>query len=313
MPTITKRGEMWIAQVYRRGVRKAKSFPTKAKAQAWAGALEAEIMAGHYNNIADLPLSRLLEKYAAEVSPTKRGAKWEINRLALLGRDPLAAVRLPQIDAPDIARWRDRRLLSVSGASVNREWNLLSGVFTVAINEWRMLEKHPMKSVKRPPKGQARDRLASAAEVEALRFVMRDKGDTIVSRVFLAFIFAIETGMRLGEICALTDVRGPVAHLPITKNGDRREVPLSKAALRIWKAVGPFAITSAQADIHFRKSCAKAGIVGLHFHDSRATAITRLAAKLDILTLARMIGHRDLKSLQVYYRESTESMARRLG
>ena len=300
MATYTRRGDSWRVQVRIRGVNASNSFPTKTLAVAWATQLEAEIHAGRHGRVPDVPLSRLLEKYTQEVSPTKRGAKWEINRLALLGRDPLAAVRLPQIDAPDIARWRDRRLLSVSGASVNREWNLLSGVFTVAINEWRMLEKHPMKSVKRPPKGQARDRLASAAEVEALRFVMRDKGDTIVSRVFLAFIFAIETGMRLGEICALTDVRGPVAHLPITKNGDKREVPLSKAALRIWKAVGPFGITPAQADIHFRKSCAKAGIVGLHFHDSRATAITRLAAKLDILTLARMIGHRDLKSLQIY-------------
>ena len=86
---------------------------------------------------------------------------------------------------------------------------------------------------------------------------------------------------RIGTGVVVLDVEAP-GHLlpPLGAGGDRREVPLSKAALRIWKAVGPFAITPAQADIHFRKSCAKAGIVGLHFHDSRATAITRLAAKL---------------------------------
>lgn len=269
-------------------------------------------MAGHYNKVPDIPVSKLLERYAQFVSPTKRGEKWEVNRLNLLARDPLATVRLPALDQQHIAQWRDRRLKSVSSASVNREWNLLSGVFTTAIQEWRLLERHPMKGVKRPPKGKARDRLPTDAEIETLRFVMGDKGEAIVSRVFLAFLFACETGMRLGEICRLETVTGRVASLIETKNGDCREVPLTMAALEIWKKHGPFGLTEQQVDIHFRKSCEKAGITGLHFHDSRALAITRLAAKLDILALARAIGHRNLSQLQVYYRESAEDIARKL-
>lgn len=93
---------------------------------------------------------------------------------------------------------------------------------------------------------------------------------------------------------------------------EARQVPLSTEAARLWKAHGPFGLTPQQIDVHFRKGCARAGIEGLHFHDSRATAITRLAKRLDILTLARMIGHRDLKSLQVYYRETAEDTAKRL-
>lgn len=312
VPTISKRGNMWLAQVYRRNVRKAKSFPTKAQAVAWAGKLEAEVMAGHYNNVADIPVSRLLDKYAAEVSPTKRGAKWEVNRLNLLGRDPLALVRLPELDQPHIAQWRDRRLQSVSSASVNREWNLLSGVFTTAINEWRMLEKHPMKGVKRPPKGKARDRLPTDAEIEALRFVMGDHGNTIVSRVFLIFCFCIETGLRLGEAVTLDAIKGRVARLEKTKNGDDRDVPLSPEAIRLWEAHGPFGVTAQQVDIHFRKSCQKAGIVDLHFHDSRHLAVTRLSKKLGVLELARAIGHRNLAQLMTYYNPSAEDLAGKL-
>jgi hypothetical protein len=41
-------------------------------------------------------------------------------------------------------------------------------------------------------------------------------------------------------------------------------------------------------------------------------AITRLAKKLDVLDLARMVGHRDLKQLLVYYNESPNTIAERL-
>ena len=235
-------------------------------------------------------------------------------------------MRLPLLDQPHIAQWRNRRLggwvneagetvPGVSDASVNREWNLLSGVFTTAINEWRLLERHPMKGVKRPAKGAERDRLPTDAEIERLRFVMGDHGETILSKVFIVYLFAIETGMRLGEIVGLdsaASVKGRVAYLTKTKNGDAREVPLSTEALRLWKAHGPFGVTAQQIDIHFRKSCAKAGIVDLHFHDSRHLAVTRLAKKLDVLELARMIGHRNLKQLMTYYNPSAEDLAQKL-
>ena len=51
----------------------------------------------------------------------------------------------------------------------------------------------------------------------------------------------------------------------------------------------------------------------IHFHDSRATALTRLSQRLDVMQLARMSGHRDIKILYaVYYRETAEAIARLL-
>jgi len=48
------------------------------------------------------------------------------------------------------------------------------------------------------------------------------------------------------------------------------------------------------------------------FHDTRHLAITHLAKKLNVLDLARMVGHKDLRQLQLYYNESAETMATRL-
>jgi hypothetical protein len=49
------------------------------------------------------------------------------------------------------------------------------------------------------------------------------------------------------------------------------------------------------------------------FHDSRGEALTRLARKVDVLTLSRISGIKDLKLLQEhYYRETSEQIAARL-
>ena len=49
-----------------------------------------------------------------------------------------------------------------------------------------------------------------------------------------------------------------------------------------------------------------------HFHDSRHEGITRLAAVLGVLELARAVGHRDLRMLQAYYNESADGLAKKL-
>ncbi len=73
-----------------------------------------------------------------------------------------------------------------------------------------------------------------------------------------------------------------------------------------------FDLDVSQIDSLWRKAKKLALIEDLHFHDLRHTAVTRLAKKLAILDLARMIGHKDLRMLQIYYNESAESMAEKL-
>jgi len=56
-----------------------------------------------------------------------------------------------------------------------------------------------------------------------------------------AVILAIETGMRLGEIGGLTwdrvDLAAGVVRLDLTKNGERRTVPLSDKAVSALRSV----------------------------------------------------------------------------
>jgi len=71
-------------------------------------------------------------------------------------------------------------------------------------------------------------------------------------------------------------------------------------------------MTSGSLDALFRKAKKQALIEDGTLHDTRHLAITRLAKKLNVLDLARMVGHKDLRQLQVYYNESAEDMDTRL-
>jgi hypothetical protein len=67
------------------------------------------------------------------------------------------------------------------------------------------------------------------------------------------------------------------------------------------------------AGYFFRKARDKVLIEGLHFPDSRAEALTRRSRKVDVMTLAKISGRKDLSILQnTSYRESAEDIAARL-
>ena len=336
MPTVRKRGKTWRVEIMRAGKRLSATRATKAEALAWAIAQEAEILAGTRGEIIPRTVADALDTYATKVSPTKRGQRWELVRLAkMAGTGKEGSLALPfrgmlcqDVRASDIASWRDLALGSgLAPASVRREMVLLRSVFERARREWGWLASNPMQGVHYPAHAPARTRRISDDELERLLLACGwgdgELAELATQRVGVAVMWAIETGMRAGEIVGLRgrdiDVAGRVAHLPKTKNGAAREVPLSKAALALLPCLPAgepddqaFGLSSATLDALFRRARIKAGIAGLHFHDTRHEAITRLARKLAVLDLARMIGHRDLKNLMVYYNATPAEIAARL-
>jgi len=296
----------WQAQVARKGVRKARTFATRTEAKDWAAREEYLILHGQ-GQYGPGTLGDLFMRYAREVSPKKRGARWEQIRLERFCRDRLAKVPAKDARPADFADWRDRRLREVAAGSVRREMGIMSAVMSIARKEWGVFTVSPMRDVAKPASPRARDRLVTDEEIDRLVAAAR----TPMARLAVqAFRFACATGMRAGEVLS-AEVEGRVAHLSETKNGTARDVPLSAAALALWPE-GGFDLTSRQLDTTFRRVRDKAGLEGLTFHDSRHRAITDLSRKLDVLALARVVGHRDIKQLMAYYNESVADLAARL-
>ena len=324
MASIRKVGDRWRAEVRQKGRYRSASFASKREARQWAAETEARIE--DPTAVGPETVAHALRKYASEVSPSKKGARWEQIRLQLLERYPLASIPIGRLSAEDLAQWRDQRAEEVSAASVNRELNLLSAVFERARLEWGLLRINPVRDIKRPRNPRPRDRRISDEEIErvllALGFDECEPVETAQHQVAVAFLLAIETALRLGELMAL---RREHVHLDRrylvvadSKNGDRREVALSTRAVALLKLLAGngetvFRCNAGTAGTLFRRAVARAGIQGLTFHDSRHEAITRLARRLDVLDLARMVGHRDLASLRIYYNATAEEIAGRLG
>lgn len=328
MATFRKRGTRWQAQIFLRGVRASKTFLTKLEAQQWASQTETDILNGNDCTIfpgAGKTFGDLLKRYADEVSSTKRGEDWELQRIAHTLRQPIADIELQNFDQRDIAAWRDRRLRTVSDSTVRREWALLSHACGVAVKEWKWLKENPMREVRKPPQTESRDRIASDDEIARLLYALGYQPDetpkTISAKIGACMIFAIETAMRAGEIAGLTWDRVFLDKRYCKTFGKtpaaRRDVALSAEAIRVINQLPRdhetvFNLSTSQIDSLFRKAKKNALVTDLHFHDMRHTAITRLAKKLDVLPLARMIGHRDLKMLLIYYNETAENIAGRL-
>jgi len=317
MASIRKVGKKYRVELYRNGQRESSMFHTKAEASAWALQREAEL------DGRALPFRKLSEafvRYAAEVSPTHRGERWEVLRLKAFGTHKIANKPIAKLSTEDLIDWRDNRLKQVSKGTVLREMNLLGSVLEHARKEWRWIRDNPIKDVTKPRQPKGRKRRVSQDEIDRLITASGYTGahESMLHITVAAFLFAIETGMRSGEILALewSDVDERKVTLRQTKNGDSREVPLSPKARLLLAALRcfdkPFPVRTGTRDALFRKLVVKAGIPNLVFHDSRSEAIFRLSKKLDVLELARVIGHQDINSLRHYYNTTADELADRL-
>lgn len=313
----TGKGEVrYRVQIRRKGQPDLnRTFRTAARAKAWALQVEAGV---EYPRVKHT-LADAMRDYALEVSPTKRGGRWERVRLAALGKLEIAGLPIATIDSDRIGKWRNARLLEVGPATVRRELNLLQSVFEVARREWKWIRTNPVKDVRKPQEPPARRRGVKDTELAALAAKAQDAG---YREVLAGFELGIETGMRAGEMWSLEreqiDLNAGVARLERTKNGDARDVALSPRAIEIIRGLLAderpmlFTITNAVRDGLFRKLRTLAGIPDLHFHDSRSEAVSRLSRRLPIMELAAQIGHRDLNSLNSYYQPSAADRAKRL-
>lgn len=262
------------------------------------------------------------------MAPGNRGERWEAVRLTAFEGDkhglPLTK-EISKVTDDDLRAWRDRRLEKVSRGTVIRDMTLLRSVLEHAREE-KWIRTNPLTEVKRPPSPPHRKRTIKNWEIRReLRALGYKRGPirSVSHAVAMAFLVALCTGMRAKEICTLRweDVKtshGTAHNVKAIERGVSRDIPLSKVAKRLiermrgWDEELVFGIGTATLDALFRKARKKAGMDGFTFHDSRHTAATKLAKKLDVLTLCKMFGWTDPKMAMIYYNPTAADIAKLL-
>jgi len=309
----------WIAAIRRKNTPSiSKVFDKHHEAKLWAVKKEAELAQQKEHGIKH-SLHEALNRYLIEFVPSYKGIKtatWQINFL----KRHLADIPLEDFNSSHAASYRDQRLANgVSGSSVNKELNFLSKILDVAGKEWGWIDNNPVKNITRPKNGKHRERRPTQSELEILRNECERSGNYHVWRMIE---FAIETGMRQGEILSLTtfnvDLNKRMAHLADTKNGESRNVPLSRRACELlseeinsnqttrvfskWSSGDGFRST-------YRRICERTGITDLRFHDFRHEAASRFFEMgLNQFQVAAITGHKSLQSLHRYTHINTETL-----
>jgi integrase len=126
------------------------------------------------------------------------------------------------------------------------------------------------------------------------------------------------------------DVSRRTIFLDKTKNGDKRQVPLSSVAIELigslskdrlfpllWNGAYEKSVlqsTTRRISIAFARAAEAAGCADLRFHDLRHEATCRLYERtpLSDLQIAKITGHRDLKMLRRYANLRASDLADKL-
>jgi integrase len=327
MASIRQRSGKWQARVNRTGFpAEVKSFDTRSEAQRWARTIESAMDRGAHQSPAEaneVLLRDVMERYMAEVSPSKRGHLDEVIRIRFLQRAKMAGYSMSKLSPEVVAGFRDMRLKAVGAGAVIRDLSLLSSVISHARREWGVTAANPCALVRKPPTPAGRCRVLNAEEEVQLFAALEPRKRR--NPLLLALVkLALETAMRRGELLALEwrniDLSRQTAYLPTTKNGKPRTVPLSTGAVNLLTSLPRadtdtvFPIAAQTLAAAFMRARTRAGLNNLRFHDLRHTATSRMAHKLpNVIELASVTGHQTIQMLKRYYHPNAELLAKKLG
>ena len=326
MASITKRQNKWQARIRLSNYPTiTKTFNLKSHAMAWAKLKEIQIENGNLE-IDSKPTKEtvgdVLARYLKEITSKKKSSEVEEIKIKRLMRDPISKIECNHQRPIHIIKFRDERLQKVSGGTTLKDLSLLSHAIKIAMKEWGFtLAANPVKQITKPKQDPPRDRRLELGEEELL---LKSCSAALNPYFKALVVVALETGMRRGELLRLErehinfDQR--TAHLPITKNGSPRTIPLSSRAIEeirnvpihISGKVFPLSETALRG--LWSRACRRAGIGNLHFHDLRHEATSRLFEKgLNIMEVSAITGQKDLKMLKRYTHLKAEDLALKLG
>ena len=230
------RSGIWWTCIRHNGRKIQKSLETASKKSALAreAKLRSEIVEGSYFEKLigrNKTFKDMMDKFMAEHAPTKSVNMQKSYKNSLKHLIPFFGLsNLVSISPKMISRYKFLRKGVAASASVNRELAMLSAAFNLAVKEWEWLKDNPVLKVSKEKERNKRDRWLADDEEKRLL----DNSPEWLREII---IFSLNTGLRQGELISLewsrVDISNKTILIDITKNGERRTVPLNKSALEV--------------------------------------------------------------------------------
>ena len=310
MSCVRKRGNKWNVQVRVSGWRSfTKTFNKKYDAIFWSKKLEDKLRSTILpkNDIKKLKLRDFFSRYALEVSSKLKGSEIEIYKLKFFSRLWIGKIPIVNLTKKHFVQFKEDRLKVVKSGTVKSDLMLIKRVFKTAILKWEYgLPINPIDQISLPPSHNSRNRRIEKEELDLLlHHAFLQKNKFILSII----IFAIETGMRRSELLRLKwdNINNGIASLYDTKNGENRDIPLTKDAQKVLNNIDrkssiyvfPIAVECLKSA--WNRIKLKSNINNLRFHDLRHESISRyFEMGLSIAEVSLISGHKDVRQLFRY-------------
>ncbi|SVB22039.1 uncharacterized protein METZ01_LOCUS174893, partial [marine metagenome] len=193
----------YTCQVRRKGFRTIiKSFDTRKQAQKWARGIERKLDMGDFSDYSEaskLTLGDLLKRYRAENKHRlKKDWKNEEYKIGYILKDTISDTNCLRLSTRHLSEFRERRLMSVTGSTFNKDLSFISSVIQSAINDWGIyFPSNPCRSMKREKESKPRTRVLEDNEQTELL-----EACALVNNIYLKPMvsFSIETAIRQGEL-----------------------------------------------------------------------------------------------------------------
>jgi integrase len=246
MASIQKRGSAYRVRITREGKSTlCATFYSRLEALQWGKKTEAQLRLGLYVESDAIPNPGhgvLFEVSANHYMKThtihKKIVRCETSRLQILikrwGNLPVS-----KVDKSSVITLRDDLLkMGRSGETINHYFNTISKLFQMLNDEWDLDIPNPIKGIKRMPPSKGRSKRVNLE----LEFSLLSGCKKLSLQLLHSIIqFALQTGMRRGEIMELTwadiDLANRKAYLHQTKNGEPRQVPLTRQAMAVLESL----------------------------------------------------------------------------
>lgn len=323
------------------------SFKRKTDAVRWAERIESDIRDGKYFKVASAgkkTVASLIDRYLELEAPKRKDRQLVIPVLELW-RGLIGEVTLKDLTPAILAECRDRLLVSPNEknkgaanrnpdagkekkgpATVVRYMAVLSHALSLAVREWGWLDSNPMLKVKKPALPQARVRFLSDEERDRLLEACRESACLYLYPIV---VIALSTGARKSEILNLRwkdiDLKRGIAQLELTKNRERRALPLTHHAKELVQALHDkakperndflFPRADGMAPFTIQKvwyqAVREADLEDFHFHDLRHSAASYLAMNgATLAEIAEVLGHKTLQMVKRYAHLSDQHVAK---
>ncbi len=322
-----KRGKVWWIRLKKnkQEIRRSTGTSNKELAKKIEAQVVVELAEGRWftNEAKKRTFAELQDRYMREYSTVHKSEKSTVRDKSSFKH--LSAffdgLSLAELTPARISEYKSlRRIESAKTATLARELEVLRHALNLAVREWEWLEKNPFEKVK-----------IDKAQNKVERWITSEEEQRLMkfSPVWLSEIinFALNTGMRQNEILSLkwseVDLFRRSATLLLTKNKEKRTVPLNQTTMELLKAknkirsISGFVFTtqaSTKIDARnllraFYSARKKADLTDVRFHDLRHTFATRLVqAGIDLYVVKELLGHKTITMTMRYAHHYPESL-----